>query len=206
MPRRARGQEILDIDFTGGSSVQLLFAEDKPHDIADVRRAVEELPDVAVSSVGDKNLEFKVDTSEPGHQERPEADPGEISRYLQAYKMSFGEIAMIDKPKAEEESEGPALVNPQGANEKVPAGEQAAPADKATEDKAPRKPPPSQKAKNRPMPSRQAEPGEATEIVLSRTAGGLDRVGRGRPPGGSGGAGRGASRCGERRKSSPAER
>ncbi len=59
-----RGKELLDIDFTGGSSVQIVFAEGKSQPIADVRTAVAELPDVAVSSVGEGDLEFKIDTSD----------------------------------------------------------------------------------------------------------------------------------------------
>src|SRR5205085_2664923 len=44
----ARGLELFDIDFTGGSSVQVQFAEGKQPNIAEVRRRVEELPDAAV--------------------------------------------------------------------------------------------------------------------------------------------------------------
>ena len=38
--REHAAPELFDIDFTGGSSVQVLFAKDKPHDIAEVRKAV----------------------------------------------------------------------------------------------------------------------------------------------------------------------
>ncbi len=97
----ARGPELLDIDFTGGSSVQVLFAEDKPQDIATVRAAVAELPDVAVSSVGEDRLAFKVDTSEPDIQKvqatLQEKFPGE----LRTYHMSAGPLAMIEAKPAE---------------------------------------------------------------------------------------------------------
>ena len=97
----ARGPGLLDIDFTGGSSVQLLFAEDKPHDIAAVRQVVAELPDVAVSSVGEGQLAFKVDTSEPDIKKvqalLQERFPGE----LRTYHMSFGPLAMIEAKPAE---------------------------------------------------------------------------------------------------------
>lgn len=49
--RAARG-DLLDIDFTGGVSVQLLFDDKQPQDIAEVRKKVSDaLPDVAVSDV-----------------------------------------------------------------------------------------------------------------------------------------------------------
>ncbi len=64
----ARGKGLLDIDFTGGSSVHILFAEGKAQSIADVRAKVKDLPDVTVVSIGKgedgKNYEFKIDTSE----------------------------------------------------------------------------------------------------------------------------------------------
>src|SRR5207253_5815707 len=59
-----RGKEIFDIDFTGGSSVNILLKE--PMDIAQVREAVKKLgseetegSDVAVSSVGSDNPEYR---------------------------------------------------------------------------------------------------------------------------------------------------
>ncbi len=62
-----RGQGLFDIDFTGGTSVQIEFKPDKPLDIAAVRAAVASLPDAAVSAVstseGDADLRYKIDTS-----------------------------------------------------------------------------------------------------------------------------------------------
>ncbi len=49
-----RGKGLLDIDFSGGSSVQFKFDEDKPHDTQEIREKLgdlPELPDLAVSAV-----------------------------------------------------------------------------------------------------------------------------------------------------------
>ncbi|MFM7107608.1 MAG: protein translocase subunit SecD, partial [Planctomycetaceae bacterium] len=62
-----RGQGLFDIDFTGGTSVQISFKPGQALDIAEVRRAVAVLPDVAVSAVtagdGGVGLRYKIDTS-----------------------------------------------------------------------------------------------------------------------------------------------
>ncbi len=58
----SRGYGILDIDFTGGSSVHILFKQQQ--ETAYVRSEVgDRLPDATVVSVGEENLEFKIDTS-----------------------------------------------------------------------------------------------------------------------------------------------
>ncbi|MEX0586533.1 MAG: protein translocase subunit SecD, partial [Pirellulales bacterium] len=61
-----RGGTLLDIDFAGGTSVQVALTE--PMEVADVRSAVDaELPDVTVSEVHAANVtdgtRFKIDTS-----------------------------------------------------------------------------------------------------------------------------------------------
>jgi SecD/SecF fusion protein len=96
-----RGQGLFDIDFTGGTSVQVAFQPDKGLDIADVRRAVAVLPDVAVSAVtgGDAapNTRFKIDTS---LRDDSPADGNEIERILRevfpdrllTYSMGFGDV------------------------------------------------------------------------------------------------------------------
>jgi SecD/SecF fusion protein len=91
-----RGQGLFDIDFTGGTSVQIAFQPDQALEIAAVREAVSGLPDVAVSSVtvGDAaaNLRYKIDTSQrdAAAVERTlrEAFPGRLA----TYSMGFGEI------------------------------------------------------------------------------------------------------------------
>ncbi len=63
----SRGKGILDIDFTGGVSVEAVFV--KPQDIALVRRSLEDLPDVTVSDVNyqgeEENRRFIINTSNP---------------------------------------------------------------------------------------------------------------------------------------------
>ncbi len=101
----SRGKELLDIDFTGGSSVQLLFAEGKQQDIAQVRKAVADLPDVAVSSIGEENREFKIDTSEPDI-DTVEANLQEtFGEDLQTYSMSYDGLATIEAPPASKSEE-----------------------------------------------------------------------------------------------------
>ncbi len=62
----ARGQGLFDIDFTGGTSVQVVFNE--PQDTGQLRRALRELPDLSVAGVrvGDEQpgLRFNINTSE----------------------------------------------------------------------------------------------------------------------------------------------
>jgi SecD/SecF fusion protein len=64
----ARGQGLFDIDFTGGTSVQVAFKEGQGLDVAEVRRAVGALPDAAVSSISSADvaagMRYKIDTSE----------------------------------------------------------------------------------------------------------------------------------------------
>ena len=73
-----RGRGLLDIDFTGGISVQVVF--DEFHDIRDVRRTLEEarLPDVVVSDVQSQEAsaspgtQFMINTSTPPDQDAEE--------------------------------------------------------------------------------------------------------------------------------------
>jgi SecD/SecF fusion protein len=64
----SRGVTLLDIDFAGGTSIHVLFKEDKPLKIDEVRELVhDKLPDVTVSDVrGTSELadtHYKIDTS-----------------------------------------------------------------------------------------------------------------------------------------------
>ena len=106
-----RGQGLFDIDFTGGTSVQVAFKPDKGLDIAEVRKAVAVLPDVAVSAVtaGDAgaNLRYKIDTSlrddtpENGNDVEKalrDAFPGRLA----TYSMGFGEIGTTKSPERKE--------------------------------------------------------------------------------------------------------
>jgi SecD/SecF fusion protein len=112
-----RGQGIFDIDFTGGTSVQVAFKDDQGLDIASVREAVSGLPDVAVSSVtvGDvaPNLRYKIDSSERSSEVVEETLRSAFPGRLATYSMGFGEIVSTagkasDESKGAEDSEGEA--------------------------------------------------------------------------------------------------
>lgn len=100
-----RGQGLFDIDFTGGTSVQVAFQPDKGLDIAEVRKAVSVLPDVAVSAVtageGTADLRYKIDTSlrddEAVERTLREVFPGRLATYA----MGFGEISSSATPQPE---------------------------------------------------------------------------------------------------------
>ena len=88
-----RGSGLLDIDFSGGTSVQLLFDKNHPQDVAKVRSVasnLEDLEDVSVSSVGKNNIEFKIDTSQPDmklvQQRLKTAFQGELATYSMTYE------------------------------------------------------------------------------------------------------------------------
>jgi len=81
-----RGPGVLDIDFTGGVAVEILF--NKPKDIADVRYRLRELRDLAVSDVRIEGEEphrrYVINTSSP---------PGvEAQQYLDEVKKKIGEV------------------------------------------------------------------------------------------------------------------
>jgi SecD/SecF fusion protein len=110
-----RGQGLFDIDFTGGTSVQVAFKPDQPLDVADVRQAVAGLPDVAVSAVtgGDAppGTRYKIDTSL--RDDSPE-DGNEVEKALQAafpgrlatYDMGFRDIMSADGEKKSDGGQG----------------------------------------------------------------------------------------------------
>jgi len=103
-----RGQGLFDIDFTGGTSVQVAFKPDQALDIAGVRTAVSALPDAAVSAVTAADvapgLRYKIDTSlrddAAVEQALRDAFPGR----LQTYSMGFGEVSST--AKAEKPADG----------------------------------------------------------------------------------------------------
>ena len=108
-----RGQGLFDIDFTGGTSVQVAFKPDKALDIAEVRKAVSVLPDVAVSAVtgGDvtPNTRYKIDTSL--RDETPE-DGNDVEKTLRevfpdrllTYSMGFGEVTSTGKGAGQDDA------------------------------------------------------------------------------------------------------
>jgi len=65
-----RGKGLLDIDFTGGVAVEVVFDEDHPQRVRDLRKELEDdLPDLAVSDLQYENeppgLRFRINTSQP---------------------------------------------------------------------------------------------------------------------------------------------
>jgi len=136
-----RGQGLFDIDFTGGTSVQIAFKPDQALEIAAVREAVSDLPDVAVSSVtvGDAaaNLRYKIDTSQRDaaavEQALREAFPGRLA----TYSMGFGEIvSSAPKPAADAAADGNGESASDTADGNDPAATAEATAAKSTEDGA----------------------------------------------------------------------
>ncbi len=121
----SRGKELLDIDFTGGSSVQLLFAEGEQQNIGQVRAAVADLPDVAVSSMGEDDREYKIDTSEADIEKVETALRETFGDSLQTYSMSFGPLATIEGAKVETEPNAgqPADSEPEASGTDEPAAE-----------------------------------------------------------------------------------
>jgi SecD/SecF fusion protein len=105
-----RGSELFDIDFTGGTSVQVEFKEGQELPIAEVRKAVgDKLASATVSSVtladGVANRRFKIDTSNQDEQEverlLQEAFPGRLA----TYSMRIGGITAIPGGDAGSEDE-----------------------------------------------------------------------------------------------------
>jgi SecD/SecF fusion protein len=134
----SRGKELLDIDFTGGSSVQVVFAEDKPQDIGNVRIGVADLEDVAVSSVGEDRREFKVDTSDKDIKHVQAVLKEKFGDSLKTYQMSFGALSKIEAPAA---AATPEAATPEAAPAKAPPAGDAKPADASTESPAAAAPP-----------------------------------------------------------------
>ena len=103
-----RGQGLFDIDFTGGTSVQVAFKPEQTLDIAEVRKAVAVLPDVAVSAVSAADVadgtRYKIDTSVRDDDQVEETLRKVFPGRLATYSMGFGEIASTggpDKPAPE---------------------------------------------------------------------------------------------------------
>ena len=111
-----RGKGLFDIDFTGGSSVQLEFKEGKELDIAAVRESVKGLPNAAVSAIATageaSGLRYKVDTSQRDDQQAGgggmtveqtlrQAFPDRLATYgmtIKAVEAVERESAAPDKP------------------------------------------------------------------------------------------------------------
>ncbi len=117
-----RGHGLLDIDFTGGASVQLLFREDRPQKIADVRRVVEAtLPDVAVSDVqisGEApGVRFLVNTSE---RDLDKVEGDLVKAYGNDLVYNRMTIESIEPIAAEPAASGPAAPGAPAAGPALP--------------------------------------------------------------------------------------
>jgi len=98
---RVRRGDLLDIDFTGGSSVQILFKADQPQQIADIRASVEKvLPDVAVSDVNvsdeSRGTRFLINTSEPNLNNVQNTIQQLFAGKLAVNQMTFEQVATIE--------------------------------------------------------------------------------------------------------------
>ena len=94
----ARGKGLLDIDFTGGVSVQVLFKG--PEEIKNVRESLSDLPDLAVSDVQllegeEAQRRFVINTSQQApetDEAAGEADGGNAIAYVEGYiAKTFGD-------------------------------------------------------------------------------------------------------------------
>ncbi|HWL75689.1 MAG TPA: hypothetical protein VNQ74_17635, partial [Burkholderiaceae bacterium] len=114
----ARGVNLFDIDFVGGSSVQIALTREM--NVAEVREKLAQeingepvLPDVVVSSVeeGTTATQFKIDTSESDLAIVQRQLREVFGRDLRTYSMQVGEVAMIgsaDAAPSAENNDGPA--------------------------------------------------------------------------------------------------
>ncbi|MBI3463175.1 MAG: protein translocase subunit SecD [Planctomycetes bacterium] len=115
----ARGANLLDIDFTGGTEVELLF--DEPQTIADVRQNAERaLPDVTVSDIKPYQGEqagrrFKISTSNQNVQEVEDKLVETFGQKLQTGSLAFKQVpvpASETEQPASPASGGPAFTLP----------------------------------------------------------------------------------------------
>jgi len=113
-----RGQGLFDIDFTGGTSVQVEFKPDRPLDIGSVREAVAVLPDAAVSAVtaagNPADLRYKIDTSLRGEDgKQVEAKIRELfPDRLATYGMEIVNVTAQQRQPAAAKGEGNAAETP----------------------------------------------------------------------------------------------
>jgi len=100
----ARGLNLLNIDFTGGTLVEMRF--EQPHDVAEVRVKVSGvLPDVSVSRVtrtGEQpGLRYQINTSEPDKNTVEQKLTQLFGNELATNHVSIQQLAMIEAHKPE---------------------------------------------------------------------------------------------------------
>jgi len=110
-----RGEEMLGIDFTGGTSIQVAFKEGQELPIAEIRRLVgENLESATVSAVADENggpdRQFKIDTSNQDEAEVEAILRKTFPKRLATYGVTVGTIATTPEADAggDEGAEGAA--------------------------------------------------------------------------------------------------
>lgn len=107
-----RGQGLLDIDFTGGTSVQLAFKEGEGLNVAEVRQSVASLADVAVSSMTSTEsaggTRYKIDTSEKDAELVETALRDAFPGKLATYSMAFGEVTPLGASPLDADAAGEA--------------------------------------------------------------------------------------------------
>ncbi|MDY0167300.1 MAG: protein translocase subunit SecD [Thermoguttaceae bacterium] len=172
----SRGEGLLDIDFTGGVSVETVFVE--PQRTADIRTALSGLPDLAVSDVqyeGERpGTRFVVNTSQ---QNVVDPDTGRILEYatdiverhihgrfgeaLATNSMAFRDLGTIEAPEDQPEPARP-VERPTGVKPAEPALPEPAPAEVPAEPEAPTLPAPAEESPAEPAPAEEppAEPME----------------------------------------------
>lgn len=100
-----RGENFFDIDFTGGSTVQIVLKEDEPElNIAQVREIVgDKLEDLEVSqvygAVPSKQQKFKIVTSEQDLVKTKEALSEAFGNKLERYTMTVANVGPYVPPK-----------------------------------------------------------------------------------------------------------
>ncbi|HEX4150370.1 MAG TPA: protein translocase subunit SecF, partial [Pirellulales bacterium] len=101
----ARGEGLLDIDFTGGVSVETVFDKSHPQEVSEVRAKVRDLPDVTVQDVKLKEdsvpgTRFLIVTSEPDIN-KVEAELKRIFKgELAVNRMTISSVQPIGEGKA----------------------------------------------------------------------------------------------------------
>ena len=148
-----RGSDLLDIDFTGGVSVQVKFNEKQ--DIKVIREKLSKVlsDDLAVSSVGtspaDRDRQFKIDTSEPDINAVKSKLQEVFGTELASYSMKFGAVEPDKAP-----------VSPLSTGGAVP--ESTSPAPPAKTPAEPTKNPLNRRWKSPPAPASATPPAATT--------------------------------------------
>ena len=103
----ARGSDLFDIDFTGGTSVTMVFRDDAAKPIEVVRAAVtdqEGFDSVAVVGLDEVNLQYKVNTSNRDFQAVQDRLQEIFDEDLRTYSLTFSDVTEIAEGDTTESS------------------------------------------------------------------------------------------------------